>query len=414
MYSMSVKLGFLKVRKIILSVLILIGVFVGGYYLGVGGYRLQVTKALNVSIDRKVPVDKNVDFSLFWQVWDLMIQKYYDKSKLIPSQMINGAIEGMVSSVGDPYTTFLPPMQNKIVNENLSGSFSGVGIEIGYKEGRLAVISPLPGSPAEKAGIKPGDFIVKITDKAKNVDLDSSEMSTSDAVTYIRGTKGTYVTLTLLREGVTTPIVVDIVREKISVPSVSLTWVGEGSNIANIKVSEFGSETKSEWNKAVSEIMAKSETKGIIIDLRNNPGGYMQSAIELASDFVPMNTVIVIQEEGDGSKQEYKSNTLPRLEKYRVVILINGGSASASEILSGALRDDRGVKLVGEKSFGKGTIQEPIDMTGGSGIHVTTAKWLTPKGTWVHDTGLTPDVEVINPDDATEDLQLKAAVELFK
>ena len=414
MYSMSVKLGFLKVRKIILSVLILIGVFVGGYYLGVGGYRLQVTKALNVSIDRKVPVDKNVDFSLFWQVWDLMIQKYYDKSKLIPSQMINGAIEGMVSSVGDPYTTFLPPMQNKIVNENLSGSFSGVGIEIGYKEGRLAVISPLPGSPAEKAGIKPGDFIVKITDKAKNVDLDSSEMSTSDAVTYIRGSKGTYVTLTLLREGVTTPIVVDIVREKISVPSVSLTWVGEGSNIANIKVSEFGSETKSEWNKAVSEIMAKSETKGIIIDLRNNPGGYMQSAIELASDFVPMNTVIVIQEEGDGSKQEYKSNTLPRLEKYRVVILINGGSASASEILSGALRDDRGVKLVGEKSFGKGTIQEPIDMTGGSGIHVTTAKWLTPKGTWVHDTGLTPDVEVINPDDATEDLQLKAAVELFK
>lgn len=414
MYFMSVKLGFLKARKIILSVLVLLGVFAGGYYLGVGGYRLQVTRALNVSIDRRVPIDKNVDFSLFWQVWDLMTQKYYDKSKLIPSQMINGAIEGMVSSIGDPYTTFLPPAQNKIVNENLSGSFSGVGIEIGYKEGRLAVIAPLPGSPAEKAGIKPGDFIVKITDKAKNVNLDSSEMSTSDAVTYIRGTQGTYVTLTLLRESVETPIVVEIVREKIDVPSVSLTWVGEGSKVAAIKVSEFGSETKSEWNKAVSEILVKGETKGIIIDLRNNPGGYMQSAIELASDFVPMNTVVVIQEEGDGSRKEYESSTLPRLEKYRIVILINGGSASASEILSGALRDAKGVKLVGEKSFGKGTIQEPIDMTGGSGIHVTTAKWLTPKGIWVHDTGLTPDIEVINPEDATEDLQLKAAIELFK
>ena len=414
MYFMSAKLGFLKARKIILSIFILVGVFVGGYYLGVEGYRLQVTKALNVALDRRVPADKNVDFTLFWQVWDLMTQKYYDKSKLVPSQMINGAIEGMVSSVGDPYTTFLPPVQNKIINDNLSGSFSGVGIEIGYKEGHLAVIAPLPGTPAEKAGIKPGDYIVKITDKNKNIDVDSSNMTTSDAVTYIRGTVGTKVTLTLLREGVNSPIVVEIAREKIKVASVSLTWVGESSNIANIKVSEFGAETKSEWNKAVSEILAKNDTKGIIIDLRNNPGGYMQSAIDLASDFVPMNTVIVIQEEGNGSKKEYESNTLPRLEKYRVVVLINGGSASASEILSGALRDDKGVKLVGEKSFGKGTIQEPIDMTGGSGIHVTTAKWLTPKGTWVHDEGLTPDVEVTNPDGATEDLQLKAAIELFQ
>lgn len=413
MYSMSVKLDFVKARKILLSVIVLAGVFVAGYQLGYQGYSAEVDKALKVSVDRRVPADKDVDFSLFWQTWDLMTEKYYDKSKLVPSQMVYGAIEGMVSSAGDPYTTFLPPTENKIVNDNLSGSFSGVGIEIGYRENRLAVISPLPGTPAERAGVKPGDFIIRIADKGKNIEVESSEMSTSEAVGYIRGERGTTVTLTLIREGVNEPIVVDITREKINVPSVSLTWVGENSDIADIKVSEFGSETKNEWDKAVSEILSKGNTKGIIIDLRNNPGGYMQAAIELASDFVPMSSVIVVQENGNGSKVEYKSETLPRLEKYKVAVLINGGSASASEILSGALRDNKGIKLVGETSFGKGTIQEPIDMTGGSGVHVTTAKWLTPKGIWVHDEGLQPDVEVVNPDNGSEDAQLKVAIELF-
>lgn len=385
----------------------------GGYYLGVNGYRAEITKSLSVSVNRLTPADKNVDMSLFWQVWDLMSQKYYDKSKLIPSQMVYGAIEGMVASAGDPYTSFLPPAQNKVVNDNLSGSFGGVGIEIGYKKGQLAVIAPLPGTPAEKAGVKPGDYIIKITDKAKNVDVDATGMSTNTAVTYIRGTEGTKVTLTLLREGVDKPIVIELTREKIDVPSVTMVWEGEGKNIAHIKISEFGAETKSEWNKYVTEILTKKDTKGIIVDLRNNPGGYMQAAIDLASDFVPTGTVVVIQENGDGTREEYKSTTLPRLENYKTVVLINGGSASASEILSGALRDDRGFKLIGDKSFGKGTIQEPLDMTGGSGVHITTAKWLTPNGTWVHEKGLTPDISVANPDNATEDAQLNAAIKLF-
>lgn len=397
-----------------MSLFVLIGVFAGGYYLGVEGYRAEVTKTLTVNINRLVPPDKNVDMSLFWQVWDLMTKKYYDKSKLVPSQMVYGAIEGMVASAGDPYTTFLPPVQNKIVNDNLSGSFSGVGIEIGYKNGQLAVIAPLPGTPAEKAGVKAGDYIIKITDAAENVDVDATEMSTNTAVTYIRGVEGTKVTLTLLREGSSNPIVVELTREKIDVPSVILTWEGADSNIARIKISEFGAETKSEWDKAVTEIITKKGIAGVIIDLRNNPGGYMQAAIDLASDFVPTGTTVVIQQNGDGTKQEYKSTTLPRLENYKTVVLINGGSASASEILSGALRDDRGIKLVGDKSFGKGTIQEPLDITGGSGVHITTAKWLTPNGTWVHDTGLTPDVSVSNPDNATEDAQLNAALDLFK
>jgi carboxyl-terminal processing protease len=408
------KLNFRKARSVILSVLVLIGVFTGGYYLGVEGYRAKVTHALQVTFSRQAPPDSNVDFSLFWQVWDLMSQKYYDKSKLDPAKMVYGAIEGMVAAAGDPYTAFLPPTQNKVVNENLSGSFSGVGIEIGYKDSHLAVIAPLPGTPAEKAGIKAGDYIVRITDRAAGVDIDATAMSTSDAVTYIRGKEGTKVTLTLVRDGNPDLIVVELTRQKINVPSVTLSWVGDGGNIAHVKVSEFGSETKSEWDKAVTEILEKSDTKGIIIDLRNNPGGYMQAAIDLGSDFVPTHTTIVIQENGNGSRQEYKSTSLPRLEKYHTVVLINGGSASASEILAGALRDDVGIKLVGDESFGKGTIQEPIDMSGGSGLHITTAKWLTPKGTWVQDKGLTPDVSVSNPDNATEDAQLNAAIKLFQ
>lgn len=411
---MSVKLNFSKVRKVIISAVVVVGVFAGGYYLGVQGYRAEITRYLHLSINRTTPADKNVDMSLFWQVWDLMAEKYYDKSKLDPSQMVYGAIEGMVSSAGDPYTTFLPPAQNKVVNDNLSGSFGGVGIEIGYKKGQLAVISPLPGTPAEKAGIKPGDYIIKITDAARGVDIDSTGMSANTAVTYIRGTEGTKVTLTLLREGKSDPIVVELTREKIDVPSVTMSWVGENSDIAHIKVSEFGAETKKEWDKYVSEILTKKDAKGIIVDLRNNPGGYMQAAIDLASDFVPTGTTVVIQENGDGTKEEYKSKSLPRLGKFSTVVLINGGSASASEILSGALRDDAGIKLVGDKSFGKGTIQEPVDITGGSGVHITTAKWLTPKGTWVHEKGLMPDIEISNPDNATEDAQLNAAIKLFQ
>lgn len=409
---MPTRVNFNKARNIILSVFILVGVFVGGYYLGVEGYKFELTKARSVNISRQTPVDKKVDMSLFWQVWDLMTEKYYDKTKLVPSQMIYGAIQGMVSSAGDPYTTFLPPTQNKIINDNLSGSFSGVGIEIGYRNGQLAVISPLPGTPAEKAGVKPGDYIIKIKDTAKNIDVDSTTISSSEAVTYIRGVEGTKVSLTLIREGNTDPIVVTITREKIDVPSVVLKWVGEAGDIAQIRVSEFGAETKKEWNIAITEVLTKN-TKGIIVDLRNNPGGYMQAAIDLASDIVPSNSVVVIQQNGDGTKEEYKSTSLPRLGKYKVVVLINGGSASASEILAGALRDALSVKLVGDKSFGKGTIQEPIDMNGGSGIHVTTAKWLTPKGTWVHEKGLTPDVEVSNIDGTTEDAQLNAAIKLF-
>jgi carboxyl-terminal processing protease len=414
---MRVKASFSKVRKLILVFIIAVGFFVGGYYLGVNGYKAEVAKSLQVSFSRQVPSNEKVDFSLFWQVWDTLTAKYYDKSKIVPAQMVYGAIQGMVAAVGDPYTMYLPPTENKTVNEDLSGSFEGVGIEIGYKNTHLAVVAPLAGSPAEKAGVKAGDYIIHITDIQKKINIDSASMDLSTAVDDIRGPAGSVVTLTLIRDGDSTPIVVDLTRAKLDVPSVILSWVGKDSTIADAKISKFDSVTSGEWDKTVAQITDKCQTqkvicKGIIIDLRNNPGGYMETAVDIASDFVPTGTTVVIQQNGDGTKQEYKSEKLPRLLNYRVVILINGGSASASEILSGALRDDKSVKLVGDKSFGKGTIQEPIDITGGSGLHVTTAKWLTPNGTWVHGVGLTPDISVALKD-ATSDAQLDAAVKLF-
>jgi len=411
---MRFKLGFSKVRKTVIGLILFITIFSGGYYLGVQGYKVELGQALNVTINRQTPPDKNVDMSLFWQVWDTLSQKYYDKSKLVPSEMVYGAIEGMVSAVGDPYTMFLPPSQNKIINEDLSGSFEGVGIEIGYRNTNLAVIAPLPGSPAERAGVKAGDYIIHIKDANKNVDVDAQSINLAQAVSDIRGPAGTVVTLTLLRDGNSKPIVVNITRAKLDVPSVVLTYVGKDKNIADIKISRFGAETPGEWDKAVNQILAKPEVTGIIVDLRNNPGGYLQAAIDLASDFVPSNSVVVIQQNGDGSKNEFKANRSPRLKGFKVAILINGGSASASEILAGALRDDLGVKLIGEKSFGKGTIQEPLDISGGAGLHVTTAKWLTPNGTWVHGKGFTPDVVITPKDTDKEDVQLQGAVEFFK
>ena len=411
---MSVRVDFKKARASIIIVVFIVVSFISGYYLGVQGFRANINKALQVTVSRQVPPGKNTDFSLFWQVWDTLSSKYYDKTKLNPTEMVYGAISGMVSSLGDPYTMFLPPTQNKIVNENLDGNFEGVGISIGYRDGILAVLAPLPESPAEKSGVKSGDYVVHIKDEKKGLDLDSSKIALDLAVAYIRGQAGTKVTLTLMREGETDPINVELVRAKLEVPSIVLSWVGEDQDIADIEISTFGSETLKEWDKAISEIRSRSKVKGIIIDLRSNGGGYMQDAIDIASDFVPVGSTVMIQENGDGTKQNYKSQSSPRLLSYKTVVLVNRWSASASEILSGALRDIAKIKLVGEKSFGKGTIQEPIDMTGGSGVHITTAKWLTPNGTWVHEKGLTPDIEVLNDATASGDAQMDAAIEFFK
>ena len=412
--SFAPKINFPKVRKFILIVLACAILFGGGYALGASGFKASLNKFPNVTISRTIPPNKqNVDFSLFWRVWDTLSAKYFDKSKLNPGKMVYGAISGMVSAVGDPYTVFLAPEENKIVEEDLNGTLEGVGIQIGYRGTQLAVIAPLPDTPAEKAGVKAGDFIIGIKDEAKDIDQGTSGMSVPDAVSIIRGRAGTKVTLTLLREATPEPVVVELTRARIDVPTLITTYVGEGETVAHIRLLKFGGETEAEWNKAVREILRKDSVEAVVLDLRNNPGGYLQSAVDVASDFLKTGSVVVTEERGDGTKNQFKVERLGLLTSTPTVVLVNEGSASASEILAGALRDVRKISLVGGKTFGKGTIQEPIDVDGGAGLHVTIARWLTPNGTWVNEKGLEPDV-VIEDDEATpEDEQLNKAIELL-
>ena len=411
------KINFIKfnlrlVRNAITLAIIVSVSFGLGYVSGFRGYKASLSFP-EVRITREIPQNRNVDFDLFWKVWDTLGAKYYDKSKIIPSEMVYGAIRGMVSALGDPYTVFLPPQEKKLVQEDLQGTFEGVGIQIGFKGTRLAVIAPLPGTPAEKAGVRAGDLILVIKDESRKINEGTDGISITDAVEVIRGPAGTSVTLTLLREGKDEPFEVEVVRQSINVPSIVLEYRGDGDSIAYIKVLKFSAETSSEWEKAVIELVKKTNLKGVILDVRNNPGGYLEKAVELSSDFLENKDTVVIEEGGDGTRNEYKVEKIGRLRKVDVVVLINEGSASASEILAGALRDNNRAELVGETTFGKGTIQEPMDVDGGAGLHITIAKWLTPNGLWVNEGGLKPDIEIEDKEDTEEDEQLEKAVELL-
>jgi len=408
---MMPKINFSVARKVILISVFASVLFVSGYYFGINGFRIDSVNFPKIEISRETPRNRlDVNFSLFWKVWDILDASYYDKSKLNPSDMVYGAISGMVAGINDPYTAFLSPEENKIVEEDLSGSFEGIGIQIGYKGKQMAVIAPLADTPAEEAGIKAGDYIVGIIDEAKGVEVSTVGMNINDAVAIIRGKAGTKVTLLLLRDGNGDVIKTEVVRKAINVPSVTLSFVGEGEDIAHISVLKFSAETYSEWQEEVLKILSsKDKISGIILDLRNNPGGYLQGAVDLAGEFMNRGEVVVIEERG-GSENKFETDRMGKFGNIPTIIMVNKGSASASEILAGALRDNKGIKLLGEVTFGKGTIQEPIELEKGSNLHITTAKWLTPKGFWVNEKGLEPDIIVSNNPDTEEDEQLLEAI----
>jgi len=331
----------------------------------------------------------------------------------------------MVSSLNDPFSMYLPPTANTAFQQQISGQFAGIGAELGMQNGAVIVIAPLDGSPAEKAGIKAGDTILKV-DKhiVSGVDLNV-------IVSEVKGPKGTPVTLTVLHKGAASPSVITIVRDTINVPSV-FSWTKQVKDIdginqtpllkqhatdkvAYIRLSEFGEQSDTEWSKIVDTIssqMTKDKSlKGVVLDLRNNPGGLLTDAVYIGSEFINSG-VIVQQDDGKGNITKLSVNRAGKLTTIPLVVIINGGSASASEIVSGALRDHKRAKLVGEQSFGKGTVQEALDMGNGAGLHVTIAKWLTPDGTWVHQKGLTPDVVVhLDPKNPSRDTQLEKGIE---
>ena len=356
------------------------------------------------------------DMSLMWNVRSILSKKFLDNDKVKDDKTLKyGAISGMVSALGDPYTMFLSPDDNKSANEDLSGEIKGaVGISLGYKDKTLAVMSPIAKSPAAAAGVQAGDLILKITDKAKKVDKDTTGISLEEAMNLIRGDVGTEVTLKMYREGKADTFEITLKRANIEIPGMELEWKEyNGKKVAWIKFYKFSEQIFNEWNEVVNEIKAGKGDNygGIVLDLRNNPGGYLQASVNVASDFLS-DGVVVQQQSNAGITDTYTvDKTRGALLNDKLVVLINGGSASASEILAGALKDHGRAKLVGTKSFGKGTVQETEEFKDGSGLHVTIAKWLLPSGKNIHGEGIEPDVEIKPGDDLNTDVQLNKAME---
>lgn len=410
------KFNINKVRLIVVGIGVAAIFFTGGYLVGRNKLQIELTRKPKVTVNRENPQDhQDLDFSLFWRTWDTIHASYFDKKEIDDSKLVYGAIKGMVAAIGDPYTVFLPPSENKVANEDLQGNFEGVGIQIGFKGTQLAVIAPLPGTPADKAGVKAGDFIVGIKDETKKLDIATTGISLPDAVEDIRGPAGSEVTLYLVRDGTDGPIETKITREAIDVPSVLSEFIGKDESIMHLSILKFGDETNNgEWEKAVASYLAKSDAKGIVLDLRNDPGGYLDAAVDIAGDFVTSGQTVVTQESADGTKQSETAHGTSRLQGVPVVVLVNKGSASAAEILAGALRDLGIAKIVGEDSFGKGTVQQAIPVDHGAGLHITVAKWLTPKGTWVNGEGLKPDYQIKDDPQTTEDEQLQKALEVLQ
>ena len=363
--------------------------------LGFGGGILYTNKntstvpPIQQLVNQDVGKIQNVDFSLFWKVWNDLSAKYVDKSKLDTQKMVYGAIGGMVDAVGDPYTVFFEPVQAKQFAQEISGTFGGVGMEIGVKNDVLTVIAPLPNTPAAKAGISASDKILKING-------DSTQgLSAEEAVSIIRGKVGTKVTITISGSD-DKPRDITLTRETIKVPTVVWKMINSNNkNIAYIQAYQFNENINSQFKKAVDEI-EKSNPKadGIVLDLRNNPGGLLDSAINLAGYFVAKGQPVVSEVFGDGTINKFTSDGNAILAKYSVVVLVNGGSASASEILAGALHDNLHLKLIGEKTFGKGVVQELVNLDDGASLKVTVARWFTPAGTNISEKGIEPDIKV--------------------
>ena len=401
--------AFEKFQKYLITTLIALAFFYGGYYFGQRGYALQIKKnPPEITVLNKTPSDQTIDFEQFWKVWELVSTEHLERP--VDSQaLLYGAIQGMVEAIGDPYTSYLPPVLNELFDNNLSGTYEGIGAQLGMEEGQVIVISPFDGSPAKRSGLR-------IQDRILGIDGESAIGSTlSEAVAKIRGPAGTVVKLTV-RNGEEPNREIAITRGAISVPSVN--WEDKGEGVAYIRVSRFGPGTSDAWDEVVQEInLQMTELDSVIVDVRSNPGGYLSAAVHLAEEFFTKD-VVLYRENVTGDQMPIDAKRRGLFTKVPgVFVLIDEGSASASEILAGALRDQVDAVLIGKKSFGKGTIQSVQTFDDSSALHLTQEKWLTPSKVWVHENGMIPDVEVELDTSELEnntDTQLEKAIELAK
>ncbi len=386
------------------------GTFYAGYLVGRDGSVAPSEQGQSGSVtntDKPLPkhLSKDVRFDLFWDVWNRTKNDYITKDTP-DTQLFYGALRGIVSSLEDPYSEFFDPDMAEKFDQSLSGTFDGIGAEIGMKNRQLVIVAPLPSSPAERAGVRAGDRILLI-DKRSTVD-----MSIDEAVSLIRGKRGSEVTLTLYHEGDKKERAVAITRDKIVIPSVVSEMKGD---VAYIKVSHFNQDTGEAFRKAVRTLTAK-KPRGLVLDLRNDPGGYLDTAVEMAGYWIGSRTA-VIEKYGDGRQEEYTARGSAILSDMPTVVLVNEGSASASEIVAGALQDYKLATIVGMQTFGKGSVQNLQRLPDGSAIKLTIAKWLTPNGRSIDDEGIKPDIEI----DMTEkdyeeqkDPQLEKALEIIR
>ncbi|MBU1557705.1 S41 family peptidase, partial [Patescibacteria group bacterium] len=353
--------------------------------------------------------DGKIDFTPFWTAWNVLNEKYVSPNgKISDQEKVWGAIQGLASSLGDPYTVFMPPEDAEIFAEDIKGNFGGVGMEISVRNGILTVIAPLKNTPADKAGIKAGDQIVKIDDEI------STDFSSDKAIKLIRGEVGTPVKLSVAREGESDLLEITVIRGNIEIPTIK-TEIKDGVFI--ISLYSFSAVSPGLFQNALREF-SESDTNKLIVDLRGNPGGYMEAAIDMASWFLPAGKIVVTENFGEGEEEK-----IHRSKGYDVfnnnlkfAILIDAGSASASEILAGALQEHEVATVVGTTSFGKGSVQELINITSDTSLKVTVARWFTPNGTSISKSGLTPDVEVkITREDIEMgvDPQLEKAIEIL-
>jgi carboxyl-terminal processing protease len=347
--------------------------------------------------------DKHSEFEKLYSTYDTIKDNYYEE--IDEEKLVDGAINGMIKSLDDPYSAYMDKKEASSFHESISSSFEGIGAEIQEQDGQIMVVSPIKGSPAEKAGVKPNDIILSVDGKSVE------GLSSSEAVLKIRGEKGTKVDLSISRAGESEPIKLTIKRDTIPIETVYAEMLDDG--VAKIQVTSFSEHTVQELKTALEE-MSKKDMKGLVLDLRGNPGGLLDQAIEMASLFIPNGEVVLQVEERSGKKDVYKSENDGEL-KIPVVVLIDDGSASASEIVAAAVSESADIPLIGVKSFGKGTVQTAQDFEDGSNFKYTAAKWLTPEGNWIHKKGIKPDINVKLPDYASlpyisPDKELKASV----
>ncbi len=405
-YSYQKKPSSMKWFLAILVGFVLIGgTFRLGYISGERGYSFN---SKNFLITNKGNAPREVNYGLLWEALNIVQSKYIDAGNIDAQKVLYGAISGAVRAAGDEYTEFFDPETFASFKTELQGSFSGIGAEIGMRNDNITIIAPLDDSPAQKAGIQAQDYIISINGES------TSGMKVDQAVSKIRGEEGTQVTLTLLREGGNGTFDVTITRQKIELKSVKLDYKeSNGKRVAVITISRFGDDTQELLEAAITDIN-RNNPAAVIVDLRNNPGGYLDTSVEVASEWLEKDKLVVKEAHSEKDVVNYNSTGSNRLGKFKTIVLLNGGSASASEILAGALKDNGKALLVGQKSFGKGSVQELVPLGSNMAVKVTIAKWITPGGKNLNHDGLEPDIEVdMTAEDYTagRDPQLNRALE---